>query len=108
VVFVLYSRFTFFNTHPVPSNTAAVSSYLTVTNTHIYSMGGPTGEIHLAPNATSATGFGEKIQEMVYVPDGQLEAWDKTNKALVGFWLGVCNKRPSGWAGTQKSGMGRG
>jgi hypothetical protein len=57
-------------------------------------MGGPTGEIHLAPDATSTTGFGEKIQEMVYVPDGQLEAWDKTNKALVGFWLGFATNVP--------------
>jgi carboxy-cis,cis-muconate cyclase len=49
-------------------------------------MGGPTGEVHKAPNSTSSTGFGEKIQEMVYVPEDELEGWDKTNKALVRFW----------------------
>lgn len=46
-------------------------------------MGGPTGEIHAAPSSDSSTGFGEKIQEMVYVPENELEGWDKTNKALV-------------------------
>lgn len=62
---------------------AAISSYITLTNSHIYSIGGPTGEVHAKPNASSTTGFGEKLQEVLFVPEDQLEGWDKTNKALV-------------------------
>lgn len=29
------------------------------------------------------TRFGKKVQELVYVGQGELEGWDKTNKALV-------------------------
>jgi carboxy-cis,cis-muconate cyclase len=65
---------------------AAISSYITLTNSHIYSIGGPTGEVHAKPDETSATGFGEKVQEVLFVPDGELEAWDKTNKALVSLF----------------------
>ncbi|KAJ9102495.1 hypothetical protein QFC21_002895 [Naganishia friedmannii] len=61
---------------------AAISSYITITNTHIYSIGGPTGEVHVKPNATSVTGFGEKVQDVLFVPAEELEGWDKTNKAL--------------------------
>ncbi|GHJ87651.1 hypothetical protein NliqN6_4053 [Naganishia liquefaciens] len=60
----------------------AISSYITLTNSHIYSIGGPTGEVHARPNASSLTGFGEKLQEVLFVPQDQLEGWDKTNKAL--------------------------
>lgn len=62
---------------------AAISSYITLTNSHIYSIGGPTGEVHAKPDETSTTGFGEKVQEVLFVPEGELEGWDKTNKALV-------------------------
>lgn len=61
----------------------AVSSYITVTNSHIYSVGGPTGEVHetiTTPDASNR--FGSKLQELVYVPEDELEGWDKTNKAL--------------------------
>lgn len=83
---------------------AAISSYITLHQSHIYSQGGPTGEIHAIPSDPSSrgdesdfgddaqpkarSGFGEKIQEMVYVPEGELQGWDKTNKAL------VCDLRP--------------
>lgn len=93
------------------ANKAAISSYITITNTHIYSIGGPTGEVHAKPCSSSSasssaaaaaaaaagtTGFGEKVQEVLFVPEDELEGWDKTNKALVsacvvvggGVWAG--------------------
>ena len=71
---------------------AAISSYITIHNSFIYSIGGPTGEVHSAPPSSSSSssstsptsnGFGPKKQEMVYVDPEKLDEWDKTNKALV-------------------------
>ncbi|KIK57512.1 hypothetical protein GYMLUDRAFT_172607 [Collybiopsis luxurians FD-317 M1] len=60
----------------------AVSSYITLPPpyTHVYSMGGPTGEAHLvSPDSGS---FAEKVQEVLFVPPEQLAEADKTRKAL--------------------------
>jgi hypothetical protein len=91
-----------FRTHP--QLTAAISSYITIHENYIYSIGGPTGEVHAAPTPSSSlyissssesevqdasgdqnagNGFGRKVQEMVYVPEDMLGGWEKTNKALV-------------------------
>jgi hypothetical protein len=89
-----------FRTHP--HLTAAISSYITIHENYIYSIGGPTGEVHAAPNpninsdsgsdiqgggglgnAGNVNGFGKKLQQMVYVPEDMLGGWEKTNKALV-------------------------
>ncbi|KAJ3565258.1 hypothetical protein NP233_g7749 [Leucocoprinus birnbaumii] len=43
-------------------------------------MGGPTGEIHLVDDRTG--GFGQKIQEVLFVPEAQLPQADKTRAAL--------------------------
>lgn len=54
-----------------------------MTNSHVYSVGGPTGEIHeTVTGADASNRFGRKVQELVYVPDHELAGWDKTNKAL--------------------------
>jgi len=62
---------------------AATSSYtiLPPPYTHIYSAGGPTGEIHAIDPSTG--GFGEKIQQFLFVPEDELEKADKTRVALV-------------------------
>jgi hypothetical protein len=81
-----------FRTHP--QLTAAISSYITIHENYIYSIGGPTGEVHAAPSSSLNSGsesksgevdngFGKKIQQMVYVPEDMLGGWEKTNKALV-------------------------
>jgi len=44
-------------------------------------MGGPTGEVH-ALDARSG-GFGDKIQEVLFVPREELAGADKTRVALV-------------------------
>ncbi len=60
---------------------ASTSSYITLTDTHIYSAGGPTGEAHeIDPNTG---GIGNKIEQLLYVDEDRLAAEDKTNKALV-------------------------
>jgi carboxy-cis,cis-muconate cyclase len=62
---------------------AATSSYITIPPPYkyAYSTGGPTGEIHLInPNTGELE---EKIQEILFVSDGELEKADKTRKALV-------------------------
>ena len=46
----------------------------------IYSIGGPSGEVH---KIDAEGGFGEKIQELFYVPVDEFEATDKSRKALV-------------------------
>jgi hypothetical protein len=87
-----------------PTLTAAISSYITIHENYIYSIGGPTGEVHAAPDpninsnsgsgsevqdgtgdqdAGNVNGFGRKLQETVYVPEDMLGGWEKTNKALV-------------------------
>lgn len=66
-------------------NPAAVSSYITVPPpfTHIYSTGGPSGEVHLVDQETG--GFGEKVQEFLFVKEDELESADKTRVGLVSF-----------------------
>lgn len=63
--------------------TAATSSYIQVspTQSRIYSAGGPTGEVHEVDAETG--GFGTKLQELLYVPPGELDEADKTRVALV-------------------------
>ncbi|KAI5886634.1 uncharacterized protein SCHCODRAFT_02642233 [Schizophyllum commune H4-8] len=62
----------------------ATSSYIALTppsnGQHIYSMGGPTGEVHTVDPETG--GFGQKVQEVLFVEEGELEKADKTRKAL--------------------------
>ncbi|KAJ3982433.1 hypothetical protein F5890DRAFT_369407 [Lentinula detonsa] len=60
----------------------AVSSYITLPPpyTHIYSMGGPTGEVHLRSPQTGS--FAEKVQEVLFVPSDRLADADKSRKAL--------------------------
>lgn len=63
--------------------TAATSSYITIPPPYkyAYSTGGPTGEVHLInPNTGELK---EKIQEILFVPDDELEKAEKTRKALV-------------------------
>ncbi|KAJ3892652.1 hypothetical protein GG344DRAFT_44922 [Lentinula edodes] len=60
----------------------AVSSYISLPHpyTHLYSMGGPTGEVHLlSPQSGS---FLEKVQEVLFVPPDKLADADKSRKAL--------------------------
>jgi carboxy-cis,cis-muconate cyclase len=49
--------------------------------THLYSAGGPTGEVHVVD--PSSGGFGEKIQKIQFVPTNELENADKSRVALV-------------------------
>ncbi|KAF8901201.1 Lactonase, 7-bladed beta-propeller-domain-containing protein [Gymnopilus junonius] len=60
----------------------ATSSYITVPPpyTHVYSVGGPTGESHVIDLQTG--GFGEKMQELLFIPEDDLSAADKTRVAL--------------------------
>ena len=62
---------------------AATSSYISLPPpyTHFYSAGGPTGEVHLVDPLTG--GFGEKVQQVLFVPENELEEADKTRVALV-------------------------
>lgn len=62
---------------------AATSSYIDVPPpfTHIYSVGGPTGEVHLIDEHTG--GFGKKAQEILFVPEDELPKADKTRVGLV-------------------------
>lgn len=62
--------------HPV-----ATSSYISVTDSTIYSAGGPTAELH---SIRQDGGFGEKIQQLQYVSDAEMTKTDRTRKALVG------------------------
>ncbi|SGY31077.1 BQ5605_C002g01208 [Microbotryum silenes-dioicae] len=66
------------NTVPV----RATSSYIQVSSIQprIYSAGGPTGEVHDIDAKTG--GFGKKLQELLYVPEEELETTDKTRVAL--------------------------
>lgn len=63
--------------------TAATSSYITIPQpySHAYSVGGPTGESHLIDDAAGA--LSDKTQLLLFVPEDQLEAADKTRVALV-------------------------
>ncbi|KAF8632673.1 hypothetical protein AX17_004805 [Amanita inopinata Kibby_2008] len=66
------------NTVPI----TATSSYIAVPPpfTHIYSAGGPTGEVHTIDQESG--GFGKKVQQILFVPEDQLETADKTRVAL--------------------------
>ena len=59
---------------------AAVSSYISVTDKAIYSAGGHTAELHEVANDG---GFGAKLQELKYLPHEEMKTADKTRKALV-------------------------
>ncbi|KAF8894682.1 hypothetical protein BD779DRAFT_1669152 [Infundibulicybe gibba] len=60
----------------------ATSSYISIPPPfgYIYSVGGPTGEAHHIDPSTG--GFGPKVQEILFVPEGELESADKTRVAL--------------------------
>jgi hypothetical protein len=62
---------------------AATSSYISIPPpyTHLYSAGGPTGEVHAVDPLTG--GFGEKVQQILFVPDEELLQADKSRAALV-------------------------
>lgn len=62
---------------------AATSSYITIPPpfTHVYSVGGPTGEVHGVDPVTG--GLEEKVQQILFVLESELETADKTRKALV-------------------------
>ncbi|KAF9269820.1 putative isomerase YbhE [Marasmius fiardii PR-910] len=66
------------NTAPI----TATSSYITLPPpyTHIYSAGGPTGEVHAVD--LSHGGFGDKLQQVLFIPENELEQADKTRVAL--------------------------
>lgn len=70
---------------------AAISSYVTVPSpyNHVYSAGGPTGEVHVIDQVTG--GLTEKIQQLLFVPEDELQSADKTRVALVQklpiFWI---------------------
>jgi carboxy-cis,cis-muconate cyclase len=49
----------------------------------LFSVGGPTGEIHRLNPETGA--IEEKLQEILFVPKDALENEDKSRKALVSF-----------------------
>ncbi|KAF8329152.1 Lactonase, 7-bladed beta-propeller-domain-containing protein [Cantharellus anzutake] len=58
----------------------STSSYITLTDSHIYSVGGPTGEVHQID--PSSKGFGEMAQQLLYVDPDELPSEDKTRSAL--------------------------
>ncbi|KAL0568978.1 hypothetical protein V5O48_012996 [Marasmius crinis-equi] len=60
----------------------ATSSYISLPPpyNHIYSAGGPTGEVHAVDPSTG--GFGDKLQQVLFVPEDELEKADKTRVAL--------------------------
>jgi len=62
---------------------AATSSYISLPlpYTHLYSAGGPTGEVHIVDPVLG--GFGEKVQQILFLPEDQLEQADKSRAALV-------------------------
>jgi len=66
------------NTVPI----TATSSYISVPPPyiHLYSAGGPTGEIHVID--PSSGGFGEKLQQILFIPEDELKDADKSRVAL--------------------------
>jgi len=68
--------------HLSNASITATSSYITLPPpyTYLYSAGGPTGETHAVDSSTG--GFGEKIQELLFVPAEKLAEADKTRVAL--------------------------
>ncbi|KAK0488581.1 Lactonase, 7-bladed beta-propeller-domain-containing protein [Armillaria novae-zelandiae] len=67
-------------THIGSTPITATSSYIATLDSHAYSMGGPTGEVHVL-DPVSGT-WGQKIQEVLFVEPDELEEADKTRKAL--------------------------
>jgi carboxy-cis,cis-muconate cyclase len=67
------------------ASTAATSSYINIPPPFdfVYSAGGPTGEVHRLEKDGS---IGEKVQEFLFVPPGELEKADKSRVALVCPW----------------------
>ncbi|KAF8323312.1 3-carboxy-cis,cis-mucoante lactonizing enzyme [Clavulina sp. PMI_390] len=65
----------FINDAPI----SATSSYIALTDTHTYSIGGPSGEVHAL---RSDAGYGDKVQEVLYVSPEEFKTTDKTRKAL--------------------------
>ncbi|KAF9044196.1 hypothetical protein BJ165DRAFT_1347954 [Panaeolus papilionaceus] len=68
----------FLNSVPI----TATSSYIAIPPPfkRAYSVGGPTGEVHDLDPVDGA--FGSKLQEILFVPEDQLETADKTRVAL--------------------------
>ena len=62
---------------------AATSSYIILPPPYsrAFSVGGPTGEVHLIDPNTG--GFGDQLQQILFVPKNELENADKTRVALV-------------------------
>jgi carboxy-cis,cis-muconate cyclase len=65
---------------------AAISGYIAIPppSHYLYSVGGPTGEVHII-NASSG-GVGQEVQQVLFVPEDDLEQADKTPGALVSFF----------------------
>ena len=62
---------------------AATSSYIILPPPYsrAYSVGGPSGEVHLIDPSTG--GFGDQLQRVLFVPENELPNADKTKVALV-------------------------
>ncbi|KAG6826882.1 hypothetical protein H0H92_014062 [Tricholoma furcatifolium] len=73
-----HGKVEFLNSVPI----TATSSYINIPPpyTHAYSAGGPTGEVHTINPSTGA--LDTKIQQLLFVPEDELEAADKTRVAL--------------------------
>lgn len=69
-------RLTLINQAPI----TAVSSYITSKHSLLFSVGGPTGEIHRLNPDTGA--IEQKLQELLFVPNEALRHEDKSRKAL--------------------------
>ena len=54
----------------------------------MYSAGGPTGEVHIVDPALG--GFGEKVQQILFPPEDELEEADKSHAALVSNPITIC------------------
>lgn len=65
---------------PADAIPAATSSYISVQGNKIFSAGGHTAEVHAV---SEDGGFGEKLQELPFLPRSELSTADKTRKALV-------------------------
>ncbi|KAG7444511.1 putative isomerase YbhE [Guyanagaster necrorhizus] len=67
-------------THIGSTSITATSSYIATLDSHAYSMGGPTGEVHLLDPVSGL--WGQKIQEILFIEPDELPEADKTRKAL--------------------------
>ncbi|KAI9610811.1 hypothetical protein KEM48_004700 [Puccinia striiformis f. sp. tritici PST-130] len=72
----VHPRLSLINQAPI----TAVSSYITSKHGLLFSVGGPTGEIHQLNSDTGA--IEEKLQELLFVPVEALHSEDKSRKAL--------------------------